>query len=382
MILSHIQLTNFKNIAEAALSMSPKLNCFLGNNGMGKSNMMDAIHYLSFCKSFTGAPDKLIVRRGEQFALLKARYRRRGADDEVSIGFAEGHRKTVRRGGKEYHRITDHIGNFPSVLIAPADMDLVNGSGEDRRRFIDMAISQSDVRYLDQLMRYNTALSQRNSMLRSGMYNDPALYAAIEAVMDSAAAYITAARLAFIDSLRDIHTKYYRAIAGDDTENTDITYSNALSSDSGTGLTAPDPSQPGWLSVLLQAARQRDTLLKHTTVGPHRDDIVFSLNSMPLRRTASQGQQKTFTIALRLAQYEFLSRASGLKPLLLLDDIFDKLDAGRVEAIINVVAGDTFGQIFITDTNRRHLDDIVRHMPYEHALWLVDNGNFKSILDP
>lgn len=382
MILTQIQLTNFKNIAEASLSLSPKLNCFLGNNGMGKSNMMDAIHYLSFCKSFTGAPDKLLVRRGEQFAMLKARYQRRGADDEVSIGFAEGHRKTVRRGGKEYRRITEHIGNFPSVLIAPADMDLVNGSGEDRRRFIDMAISQSDVQYLDRLMRYNTALSQRNSMLRSGIYNDPALYAAIEAVMDNAAAYITHARRTFIDRLREIHAKYYRAIAGPDAENTDITYSDALSNDSADGITVPDAAQPGWLSALLHTARQRDTLLKHTTVGPHRDDIVFTLDCMPLRRTASQGQQKTFTIALRLAQYEFLSRTSGLKPLLLLDDIFDKLDAPRVEAIINVVAGETFGQIFITDTNRRHLDDIVRHMPYEHALWFVENGNFKTIVDP
>lgn len=382
MILSRIQLTNFKNIAEAQLTLSPKLNCFLGNNGMGKSNMMDAIHYLSFCKSFTGAPDKLLVRRGEQFTLLKAHYLRRGSDEEVSIGFAEGRRKSVRRGGKEYRRITEHIGNFPSVLIAPSDMDLVNGSGEDRRRFIDMAISQGDVRYLDMLVRYNAALTQRNSMLRSQQYTDPALYAAVETVMDSAATYITATRRAFIDRLRDIHARYYRAIAGDSAaEETGLAYADALSGDTAAGISGLDASGPGWLSTLFEASRQRDTLLRHTTVGPHRDDIVFTLDGMPLRRTGSQGQQKTFTIALRLAQYEFLSKITGLKPLLLLDDIFDKLDARRVEAIIAVVAGDTFGQIFITDTNRRHLDDIVTHMPREHALWLVDNGVFTPLAD-
>lgn len=382
MILSRIQLTNFKNIAEAQLTLSPKLNCFLGNNGMGKSNMMDAIHYLSFCKSFTGAPDKLLVRRGEQFALLKAHYLRRGSDEEVSIGFAEGRRKSVRRGGKEYRRITEHIGNFPSVLIAPSDMDLVNGSGEDRRRFIDMAISQGDVRYLDMLVRYNAALTQRNSMLRSQQYTDSALYAAVETVMDSAATYITAKRRAFIDRLRDIHARYYRAIAGDSAaEETGLAYADALSGDTAAGISGLDASGPGWLSTLFEASRERDTLLRHTTVGPHRDDIVFTLDGMPLRRTGSQGQQKTFTIALRLAQYEFLSKITGLKPLLLLDDIFDKLDARRVEAIIAVVAGDTFGQIFITDTNRRHLDDIVTHMPHEHALWLVDNGIFTPLAD-
>lgn len=377
MTLDQITLTNFKNIGSARLELSPKLNCFLGNNGMGKSNMVDAIHYLSFCRSFTGAPDKLLVRRGEQFAMLKARYNRHGAREDVSIGFAQGHRKSVKRGGKDYTRITEHIGNFPCVLISPADMDLVNGTGEDRRRFVNMAISQSDQRYLAHLVRYNQALQQRNRLLRDGFTTDPALYAAIEATMDASAWYLTRARRAFTLKLRDIHRRYYNAIAGPDAEDIDITYQDAAMANP--DIDAGDMESPGWLSRMLNATRARDIVMRYTTVGPHRDDILFSLHDLPLRRTASQGQQKTFTIALRLAQYDFLSAVAGVKPLLLLDDIFDKLDADRVESIIKVVAGDTFGQIFITDTNRRHLDDIVRHMPSEYRLWQVEEGAFTPI---
>lgn len=367
MTLREIQLTNFKNIAGASLTLSPKLNCFLGDNGQGKSNMVDAIHYLSFCKSFTGAPDALLIRRGEDFALLKGRYRRREADEEVSIGLSLNRRKAVKRGGKEYQKITEHIGNFPSVLISPADMDLVYGTGEDRRRFMDMAISQSDARYLTALVNYNRALAQRNRLLRDGFTTDAGLYAAIETAMDAAAAYIVSVRADFVTRLSEIHRKYYAAIAGGDAaEETGLTYRSQLEG----GIT---------LTALLDANRTRDIVVRHTTAGPHRDDLEFTVNDLPLRRTASQGQQKTFTIALRLAQYEFLSRLAGLRPLLLLDDIFDKLDARRVEAIIEVVAGPAFGQIFITDTNRRHLDDIVGHIPSEHALWHVSDGCFSEI---
>ncbi len=377
MTLDEITLTNFKNIASARLELSPKLNCFLGNNGMGKSNMVDAIHYLSFCRSFSGAPDKLLIRRGETFAMLKARYTRHGAREDVSIGFAQGRRKSVKRGGKDYPRITEHIGNFPCVLISPSDLDLVNGSGDDRRRFINMAISQSDPRYLAHLVRYNEALQQRNRLLRDGCTNDRNLFEALETTMDASAWYLTRARRAFTGRLSDIHRGYYNAIAGDSAEDIEIGYQDAAASNP--DIDTGDTSQPGWLLRMFDATRPRDIVMRFTTAGPHRDDLVFSLHGLPVRRTASQGQQKTFTIALRLAQYDFLSAVAGVKPLLLLDDIFDKLDADRVESIIKVVAGDTFGQIFITDTNRRHLDDIVRHMPSEYALWQVENGTFATL---
>lgn len=371
MTLDTLSLTNFKNIPTAQLSFSPKLNCFLGNNGMGKSNLLDAIHFLSFLKSMTGAPDRMLMLRGQNFAIIKAAYTRRGTQEDITIGLSEGHRKTVKRGGKEYPRISAHIGNFPSVLVSPADMDLVSGAAEDRRRFIDMAISQHDPTYLDALIKYNAALTSRNRLLRDNVTN-PILYEALEMTMDSAAAIITSRRRAFTDRLRLIHRRYYSAIAGDSAELTDMEYIPSVPE----GLQLTDTEAPGAFAMMLDTVRARDLMLHHTSVGPHRDDINFTLDGMPLRRTASQGQQKTFTIALRLAQYDFLAQATGLQPLLLLDDIFDKLDATRVEAIIKVVADREFGQIFITDTNRRHLNDIVGAMPAAHSLFSVTAGTF------
>lgn len=362
--LRRLTLNNFKNIEEAALELSPRLNCLLGNNGMGKSNLVDAVHFLSLCKSFSGAPDKLMIRRGADFAIIRGEFQRRDVDESITIGFAPERRKSVKRGGKEYQRLSMHIGLFPCVLVSAADTDLVTGTSEERRRFVDMAISQSDARYLEALTRYNGALQQRNRLLRDGLTANTALLEAVETVMDMAAAYIIPTRRAFVDRLAQIHRRYYNAIAGEG-EQTGLKYSSG----------APE----GALGNALAQSRERDTWLKHTSVGPHRDDIEFTLDTLPLKRTASQGQQKSFTIALRLAQYQFLAEALNIKPLLLLDDIFDKLDANRVEAIIRLVAAPDFGQIFITDTNRKHLDEIVSMMPGHHALWTVENGVFTSL---
>ena len=364
MLLKGLSVTNFKNIARETFTFSDKLNCLLGNNGMGKSNLLDAIYYLSFCRSFTGAQDSLMTRRGEDFMLLQGRYDRRGTAEEVNVSLGGGRRKTFKRSGKEYQRLSEHIGLFPAVLVSPADMDLVCGSGEERRRFIDMIISQGDAHYLDHLIRYNHGLQQRNRLLRDHV-TDTLLFRTIEDAMDVSARYITTTRRTAIDRLARIHRRYYAAIAGEDGEETGLDYRSAL-----------EEEQDMSMADLFERNRTRDQFLGYTSAGPHRDDIVLTLSGMPVRRTASQGQQKTFTIALRLAQYEFLSEATSLKPLLLLDDIFDKLDARRVEAIIGVVAQDTFGQIFITDTNRKHLDEILGHIPAAHALWTVDHGAF------
>lgn len=368
MILRSLSLTNFKNIANATFEFSDKLNCFLGNNGMGKSNVLDAIYYLSFCKSFTGAADALVVRRGEDFMLMQANYLRREAEEDLNVSLGGGRRKSFKRGGKEYKKLSAHIGLFPAVLVAPVDSDLINGSGEERRRFIDMVIAQGDARYLDHLIRYNHNLTQRNRLLRDGC-TDTTLYLAIESAMHMSAQYICAARRSHIDRLAEIHRKYYAAIAGEDGEETSLSYRTQLDE---------HPEETALLD-LFEQNRERDRILKYTSAGPHRDDIELTLSHMPVRRTASQGQQKTYTIALRFAQYEFLCETTGLKPLLLLDDIFDKLDARRVEAIINVVAADTFGQIFITDTNRKHLDEILDHIPAAHALWSVSSGAFSTL---
>ncbi len=366
MYLQHLTLTNFKNIAEASLDFSAKINCFLGNNGMGKSNLLDAIYYLSFCKSFSGMTDAMLMRRGEDFAMAKALYIRRDTPEELTLGMARGKRKSLKRGGKEYERLSQHIGTFPLVMAAPQDIDLIRGAGEERRRWMDMVISQGDRRYLDALIRYNAGLEQRNRLLRAGIV-DHTLYEAIEAALDAAARYIHSTRSEWVDKLIGIFSRYYTAVAGTE-EQVGLAYRGSLTA-------SPD----GSLITLLNQARRHDEMVRYTSVGPHRDDIELTLDDMPLRRCGSQGQCKTFTIALRLAQYDFLYQTTGMRPLLLLDDIFDKLDHDRVARIMTLVTADGFGQIFVTDTNRKHLDDIIGLTTGSHKLWTVADGVFTPI---
>jgi len=364
MILSSLEAVNFKNIGEAHLEFSRKVNCFLGDNGMGKSNLLDAIYYLGVGKSFTGALDAMLIRRDEDFTMLRGQYERKGVAEELSLGMQRGRRKTFRRGGKDYRRLSEHLGKFPLVLISPADMNLVIGQAEERRRFLDMVIAQTDPRYLDMLIRYNRSLEQRNKMLKAGI-SDRELFLAVEAGMIATAEYISDIRRRRVIDLSEIFNKYYRLISGVD-EQTGLTYTSHLL----------DPSTN--LAELFDARRRRDAAVGYTTAGIHRDDIEMTLAGMSLRRTASQGQTKTYTIALRLAQFEFLKKASSMTPLLLLDDIFDKLDAGRVGRIMDVVGSETFGQIFITDTNRKHLDELLARAG-DYAMWHVADGTFEKI---
>lgn len=366
MILRNLSLTNFKNIAQASLAFSPKVNCLLGNNGMGKSNLLDAIYFLSFTKSYARVPDSMLIRRGESFGIARGTYTRAGTEEEITAGLRQGARKSFRRGGKEYKRMSAHIGLFPAVMIAPADLELVHGASDERRRFADMIISQSDPAYLEAVIRYTQALEQRNRLLRDGA-TDRTLFDSLEMMMDMSADAIRRGRIRFTERLSDIFMRYYSQLSG---------------SGECPGLRL-DISGAGHdsLTDALEHARARDTILKYTTVGPHRDDIDFTLDDMPLRRTASQGQTKTFTVALRFAQYHFLAELSPVKPLLLLDDIFDKLDADRVERIISLVSHDNFGQIFITDTNRKHLDEIMDAIGGDYRMWNVAGGEFNLICD-
>lgn len=364
MILESLNATNFKNIGECSLEFSPKINCLLGNNGMGKSNLLDAIYYLSFTKSFTRVSDSMLIRHGETFAILTGQYERHGIDEIINVGFRQGARKSFKRGGKEYKRISAHIGLFPTVMVAPADQSLITDGAEERRRFIDMIISQADAQYLDALMRYNQCLEQRNRLLRDGVI-DLLLYESIESMMDTDARLIEQRRAEYINQLAIDFGNYYRQIAGTE-ESVGIDYLRNTSAYS-------NPAK-AWSDM-----RGRDSILKYTTKGPHRDEISFSVCGLPARHTASQGQTKTLTIALRFAQYAFLKRVSGHSPLLLLDDIFDKLDSERVSRIMEIVSRDDFGQIFISDTNRKHLDEILRHTGPDYRMWHVDHGKFIPI---
>lgn len=354
MILQALNISQFKNIRQAQLEFSPKINLFLGLNGVGKSNLLDAVYLLSLTKSYTGAPDQSLITKGEEFFMLRGEYLRRDTPETLTCGLKEGGRKSLRRGDKAYRRVSDHIGAFPLVLSAPADLELATGAPECRRRFIDNVISQSDPIYLDNLLRYNRALEQRNSLLRQQI-SDPILYESLEIPMAETAEFITRRRTEFVGELSQLFDQYHSVIT-DSADPVTITYQSAMADGSS-------------LAQLFEQNRQRDIIVHHTSAGPHRDDLDLQLHGMPLRRTASQGQAKSYTVALRLAQYHFLRQATGITPLLLLDDLFDKLDAQRVHRIIDLVSRPDFGQIFITDTGREH-------MAIDAALWQVDNGTF------
>ena len=365
MILEKLTVNNFKNIRFAELEFSSKMNCFLGNNGMGKSNLLDAIHYLSFCRSFSGLNDARLITDSEQFLMLRGDYLRHQTPEDIQASYDAGRKKVFKRKGKPYKRLSEHIGLFTAVLVAPHDIELINGSAEERRRFIDQIISQSDSRYLDSLIRYSHLLEQRNRMLRDRIA-DRTLFEAVELPMAAAASYVSEARRRWIEDFVPVFNRYYAAIAGDDpVEEVQMQYSTRMVQ-----------GNPMSLLDLLDASRSRDEAVGHTTVGIHRDDIEMMLNGLPVRRTASQGQCKTYLIAMRFAQYDFLNRATGVHPLLLLDDIFDRLDANRVGRIVKIVSGEEFGQTFITDTNLSHLDSIISQVKGDHRLFRVDRGCF------
>ena len=356
---------NYKNIAEAQLQFSPKVNCLIGNNGMGKTNVLDAIYYLSYCKSFTSNNEhSAAINHDAEFLMLQGRYSRKGAPEEIALSVQRGKRKTVKRNGKDYKRLSEHIGLLPLVMVSPLDWDLIRGGGEERRRLMDQIISQGNRQYLDALIRYNKALEQRNSMIKHE-YRDPLLYESVEQVMESTATIMHQARQQWLEEFSPIFMRYYQAIAGD-SERVRLSYKSHLSELS--------------MQQVLNANRDRDMIMGYTTRGVHRDDIELWLGDHSMRKTGSQGQCKTYTIALRLAQFEFLKKYTGTTPILLLDDIFDKLDEQRVVSIINVVSNSKdFKQIFITDTNRTHLDEIIAMMSGDYAMFAVDNGNITPI---
>lgn len=363
MKLQQLTILNYKNIAEANLQFADGVNCLIGNNGMGKTNILDAIYYLSFCKSFQSHTDATVIRHDQPFMMLQGTYDRRCQLEQIALSLQRGKRKVVRRSGKEYQRLSQHIGLLPVVMISPMDWDLIRGTGEERRRLLDQIISQTDKQYLEALIRYAKATQQRNSLIRSET-NDPLLYETVETAMCQAAAIIHACRADFVERFTPIFMHYYTAIAGDN-EQVSLTYVSHLNSTT--------------MHQLLHDNRQRDLAIGYTTRGVHRDDIDLMLGQHPMRRIGSQGQCKTYTLALRLAQFEFLKTSTPTTPILLLDDIFDKLDARRVEHIVEVVSSDRFGQIFITDTNRTHIDHILRRMHGDHRMFSVADGRCTPI---
>ncbi|MCM1491559.1 MAG: DNA replication and repair protein RecF [Muribaculum sp.] len=363
MRLENLDIINFKNIEEASLEFSPGVNCLLGMNGMGKSNLMEAIHFLCLARPMQSIPESALPRHGSDMLMVKGTFEMdSGAHENVSCGFVKGKGKTLKRNDKEYQRLSEHIGKFPIVTVTPSDHALVSGSADERRRLMDVVISQADKSYLAHLIRYNRSLESRNKMLRAGL-TDPLLFESVETTMEEAANAIHETRRKWVvEILPDFKTRYSE-ISGD-AEKANIRYSSSLNDRA--------------FRDILNESRAKDEVLGYTSKGIHRDDLVTGLGDYSMRRLGSQGQVKTFTIALRLAIFSYIRKMSGLTPILLLDDIFDKLDASRVGRIMRMVSGgEGFGQIFITDTNREHLDEILANINGESRLFMVDNGHFQ-----
>ncbi len=359
-ILDRISILNYRNLPDVSISLSPKINCFIGSNGMGKTNLLDAIYYLSFCKSAVSPSDNANIMHDEPFFMIQGVYTSgSGIENEISCGLKRGDKKQFRRNGKAYERLSDHIGSVPLVMISPADNELIAGGSEERRRFMDVVISQYDKEYLTALIRYNRALQQRNIILRGEREPDGEMLSLIEDMMTAEAVRIHERRSLFINELVPIFTEYHNAIVGEN-ESVALRYRSHLDENG--------------LGELLRASRGDDRRMGYTSKGVHRDDLVMSLDGFPIKKEGSQGQNKSYLVALKLAQYDFLRRKGGEMPLLLLDDIFDKLDSYRVEQIIALVSGDEFGQIFITDVNREHIDGILDGIDGAYKLFEVKRG--------
>ena len=357
MILRSINILNYRNIREASMDFSPKLNCFVGLNGQGKTNVLDAIYLLSFTKSAYTSQDSLNITHGEDMAMVQGTY------DEftISCGLRRGVKKQFRKDKKDYPRLLDHIGLIPLVMVCPADHQLIEEGSEERRRFMDIVIGQRNRKYLDCLAKYNALLKQRNALLKQ--YADAPtppddLLEVLEWQMVEPAEYIFKARTNFFTEFEPYFQEVYKTISGS-AEIPALRYISQL--------------QDRDLREAYVRTRQRDLILGWTSQGPHKDDLDMRLGEYPLKQVGSQGQQRTFVLAMKLAQALYLADSTGEAPILLLDDIFDRLDSERVERIVAMVQGEQFGQIFITDTDRQHLTEIIQPGP-DAKIFHVENG--------
>ncbi len=366
MILSQISIINYKNIRAANLTFSPNVNCLIGHNGEGKTNLLDAIYYLSFCHSSFTNIDSQVITHDLDFFVIEGKYLTEdGEPESVYAGMKRGSRKHFRRNKKDYKKFSDHIGLIPLIFVSPHDTLLVDGGGEERRKLMDIVISQYDKRYLDALNEYNKALAQRNTLLKMEQEPDQTLMEIWEKEMANKGQIVYEKRNAFVEEFAPVFQSIYQTISGEK-EKVSLRYVSH--------------GQRGDLLSVIQRDRIKDRAVGYSLHGIHRDDLEMLVSGYPMKREASQGQIKTYVMALKLAQFDFLRRTSSkTTPLLLLDDIFDKLDARRVENIINLVSGGKYGQIFITDTNRDHLDEILRKNGKDYRIYQVENGEIAEL---
>lgn len=366
MILKTLSLVNFKNYKGVDLELNSKINCFVGNNGQGKTNLLDAIYYLSFCKSFLNPIDSQNINHDESFFMIQGEYLRNEKVELVYCGIKKGQKKLFKRNKKDYEKLSDHIGFLPLVIISPSDSSLVNDGSDLRRKFLDGIISQFDKSYLEALLSYNKALNQRNALLkyfsRQRTFNQDQLDA-WDIQLVRFGEIIFEKRKKLIEDLTPVFQKYYQKISGGN-ESVKLVYNSQLES--------------GDFQDQLHTAIREDSRRMFSTVGIHKDDLLFQIADKPIKKFGSQGQQKSYLIALKLAQLEFLKETVGVDPILLLDDVFDKLDEQRVSFILELVNSNQFGQIFLSDTHAQRIEAILKKLEVESTVFEVVNQEVKA----
>lgn len=364
MYLKRIILQNYKNIRSAQLDFSPGINCISGNNGAGKTNLLDAVYYLSMTKSFFSPTDQFVCTHDEDQAVLNGLYHKGNDTEEmIAVSLKKNGNKQVKRGGKLYTRMSDHIGLIPLVMVSPADTALVNDSAEERRKYMNFILSQTDRTYLNNIQRYVKLITGRNKLLKSETPCDELIETITEQTVPYAN-YIHEARNSLAQGLLPLVKEYYSMLSGG-SEEVSLEYKSDLSNTT--------------VEHLFEKELARDKILGYTSSGVHRDDLTFLINGYPVKKCASQGQQKSFLLAMKLAQFAFMKNLHNIPPILLLDDVFDKLDTNRVEYLLGVVAGNGFGQIFLTDSNKVRISSIVESLGADSAYFNVENGEYTTL---
>ena len=359
MYLKRLYILNFKNLENKEFSFSPSLNCLIGDNGVGKTNSLDAIYHLGMTKSYFSSSTLMNIRLGEDFYLIEGNFEKEGREETVVCSVKKGQKKILKRNGKLYEKLADHIGAFPIVIISPSDRDLIHEGSEARRKFLDGLLSQLYPSYLDTLLRYNKVLAQRNTLLKSfheGQYLDPDTLDIYDDQLSLYGNKIFQVRLAFLESFLPIFQEQYTHLS-QGKEQVNIRYESRLLGQD--------------FKNLLKESFPQDSAAQYTTVGIHKDDLLLEINGQLVKKFASQGQQKSFLIALKLAQFHCLYKQTKTTPILLLDDIFDKLDSKRVAQLISLVTRPPFGQVFLSDTDKDRTENIVKETTSNYHLFYL-----------
>lgn len=368
MHLKTLSLVNFKNYEQVDIPLSAKINCFVGENGVGKTNLLDAVHYLSLCKSNLNPVDSQNIRYEKEFMVVQGVFERKGKEENIYCGIRKQKKKQFKRNQKEYSKLSEHIGLIPLVMISPVDAILINGGSEERRKFINGVIAQYSRVYLENLIQYNRALTQRNRLLRdfgAARNFDREMLEGWDEQLIRYGEPIYEERKRFVNELLPVFNSFYSHVSGN-REQVTLTYQAHLH-DSG-------------FREGLKTSIEKDRIIQYTTFGIHKDDMGMNLGGYSLKKSGSQGQQKTYLVALKLAEFEFIRKLTEIPPILLLDDIFDKFDAGRVKHIIRLVAENQFGQIFITDTNEQRLQGILQEIPADRKVFrITPEARFEEI---